>query len=62
MTDILEKWNGEMSEESYAASVYEYTLWNFHNSLFHNQIQEAENRFALIDVPSQGYVIQHIVK
>ena len=53
MTDILEGWSAEMSEDSIAASVYEYTLWNFQNSLFHAYIPEEmkEDRFAFIDTP-----------
>ena len=63
IADILKDYRGNLDMDSYAATVYEQSLWNFQNSLLRSyMIDDTEGqRFGHIDVPSHGYVIQNLV-
>lgn len=52
MTLILENWSshGQMKGDSVAAAIYEYTLLNFHKSLYHAQVpDDADDRISYVD-------------
>ena len=50
MLEILDGWSGQMKRFSIAATVYEYTLFNFHKSLYHAQVpDDAEDRISYLD-------------
>jgi acyl-homoserine lactone acylase PvdQ len=43
----LQKWHGEMFEESVAASIYSVWQLEFYNTLFHSYISEQSTRISI---------------
>ena len=50
MIELLEGWQGFMGKDSIAASVYSYTMYYLHNSLFHSYLEDdIDNRLHYTD-------------
>ena len=48
--EYFSKWDGDMREDSIAASIYMRYVLNFYKTLFHKQIPDSlDDRFSLSD-------------
>ena len=62
MIKYLVGWNGQMQIDSATASIYMYSLFNFHKSLFYEQIPDRSDAIAIFDQREQPDITLNILK
>ena len=62
MIDLLNGWQGNMDEDSIAATVYSFTLMSIHKSLFHAYEDDQDERLAFTDGFLYNEFIQTLLK